>query len=357
MIKSVKIKNFESWKDVSFTLSKGVNIFAGDSDKGKSGLIRALKWNTQSRPQGVSFINDFLEDKKESASVSLTFQENTIIERRRNNTPGGINYYRINEQEPMVALRANVPSEVSDLSRIKKTNIQGQHPSEQYFLLSDKPGEVSKKFNRVAGLEIMDKAISDINSQVRATNWKITLCKEEIESREEQLKNLKWVEKAERHAKRVKSLNIKINKNRGELTYLETLIIKLNLITEELEDFKDIKQASEELILLRALSLEKVTLSEQHDVLLRLTEPLIRLDLHLEEYHSISLSLNALKELKKLDVQREETISLVRAILKTVESLEYSERKVNEAKIELEKAIKEFDDLKDTSVCPLCGRG
>ena len=354
MISNVTIKNFESWKNTYIELSKGVSVIVGESDQGKSGIIRALTWNAQNRPRGDSFRNDFLTDKKECVSVTVTYDEN-IIERKRNAT--STNQYTINNQEPMLALRSDVPIEISNLTKMKKVNIQSQHPSSQYFLLADKPGEVAKRFNKVAGLEIMDKAIADISSQVRTANSKISLCKEEIETREKQIQDFEWVEKAQVHAGKLKKINVLINKKQAELTYLDTITTKIKLLEQDLICFGEIDNALIKLDLLIILKNSLNAFIERRNSLIYNSNIAIELGLRLSEIHSIDLALPALNELLELYNQRVEIKRLCENICKLAQSLDYKEKEIKIVKMEFKKASEEFEKVRVTSVCPTCGRG
>jgi len=354
MISNVTIKNFESWENVTFSLDKGVTVIVGMSDQGKSGIIRALTWNAQNRPLGNSFRNDFLKDKKESVSVAVTYDEN-VIERKRNAT--NVNQYTINDQEPMVALRSDTPVEISNLTRMKKVNFQGQHPSDQYFLLADKPGEVAKKFNKVAGLEIMDKAIADISSQVRLVNSKISLCKEEIETREKQIQDFEWVEKAKIHARKLKKINVSINEKRGQLTYLDTVTIKIKQLEQELMGFGKIVDAQIDLDFLTALKDDLNTFTKQRDTLIYDSNVAIELNTRLNDMHSTTSASIALNELVRLHNHRAKTKRLYDNIQKLAQSLDYKEKETKIVKMEFKKASEEFEKVRVTSVCPTCGRG
>jgi len=49
------LTNFESWKKVHIQLHPGVNAFVGESDMGKSGLMRGITWTTKNKPGGDAF--------------------------------------------------------------------------------------------------------------------------------------------------------------------------------------------------------------------------------------------------------------------------------------------------------------
>jgi exonuclease SbcC len=80
MIKSAKIRNFESWKEADIEFHPGINVIIGESDEGKSGLIRALRLNTENKPRGFDYRSDFLKDNKEITSVEIEYSsEDKII--------------------------------------------------------------------------------------------------------------------------------------------------------------------------------------------------------------------------------------------------------------------------------------
>ena len=79
MIKSVSIKNFKSHKDSTILLTSGVNSIFGDSDSGKSAIIKALYWCINNQPSGDSFINN----PKIPTIVAIELNNGTIIERER----------------------------------------------------------------------------------------------------------------------------------------------------------------------------------------------------------------------------------------------------------------------------------
>jgi exonuclease SbcC len=53
MIKSIKIQNFETHIKTHLDLHPGVNVIVGESDEGKSGIIRSIKWNAKKQTAGI----------------------------------------------------------------------------------------------------------------------------------------------------------------------------------------------------------------------------------------------------------------------------------------------------------------
>lgn len=251
MINSIAIKWFESHQDTLIKLHPGVNILIGESDNGKSSIIRAIKWNAHNRPQGNSYRDDKLDpenkkDKLKLTEVNIKYDKKNIL-RARDGTPGGVNHYQIENNEPLRALRSDIPDEIQEITRIKDVNIQTQHPLDQYFLIGDKPGQTAKEFNKVAGLVVMDKATADINSQVRSCNSMIKMTKLEIDTRLEEIEDTEWVDSAEKMALKLEDLILKVMDGQEVCHGLDSVIHEMNKVDTEIAKYSMIDKAVEEL--------------------------------------------------------------------------------------------------------------
>ena len=74
MIQSIRLQNFQSHKDSYLRFSNGINIISGQSNNGKTSLLRGLNWVITNRPQGIAFKSIF-SDKKEICRVSLIIND------------------------------------------------------------------------------------------------------------------------------------------------------------------------------------------------------------------------------------------------------------------------------------------
>ncbi len=358
MINSVGIINFETHLNTFFELHPGVNTFVGESDEGKSGIVRSIKWNAQNRPLGDAYRNDQLdpkEDKKEIVQVSVDYIKG-LVSRKRNGVPGGINQYTINDGKPLRALRTDVPDEVQEVTKMKDINIQGQHPSEQYFLLAEKPGQVAKEFNKVAGLTIMDKATADINSQVRACNAEISVAKEEIETQEEKLEETKWVVSAEKLANKLGKFRTKLLKKDEECGILNNLVIEIESIDEKLKYYARIDEAKEAL---ETLEKEKNSIIEKRKSLNLINSTVSDIKLIDRELLNTNDTTDALKALEAL-IEFEDAIKDAENKVQIVENLvkQYQTIEKELAQVEEEQAGLEVerDIMFENTACPTCGR-
>ena len=361
MIKSIKTQNFESHSNTKIALHPGTNVFIGESDEGKSGIIRQIKWNSRNRPQGDSYRSDQLdstkkEDRLIKTSVAINYQNSGHVTRARNGVSGGINTYQINNNEPLRALRADIPDEVQEITRIKDVNIQGQHPSEQYFLLADNPRQVAKKFNQVTGLTIMDDALQNINSQIRTCNTEINISKDSIEKIETELQKSKWILRAEKVAKKLQVCEQKIHQKRTERNTINEIISDITNINVTLEHYDGIEIAKN---YLNKLSTQKQQINIKEERILILQETILTaesLDLALRNSSDTTIALNMLKSLEKLQETIQKKEYKVNEISLLLRKIKTTEDQFQKADKNLISAVKEKNKIRENTKCPICGR-
>lgn len=177
MINQLRIINFQSHKDTTLNFSPEVNVIIGPSDSGKTAIIRTIKWVSRNRPSGEAFRSRWGGDTE----VHLTTE--TTISRIR----GKKNMYLINDT-PLEAFKSDVPIEVQDNLKLGEINLQSQLDSP--FLLSSTPSEVAQHFNKVANLSEIDSSTQKINSWIRSIGDVIKGKEKDIQSKEEELKQL-----------------------------------------------------------------------------------------------------------------------------------------------------------------------
>ena len=164
MINSLSLRNFQSHKSSTLEFSSGVNVIIGQSDSGKTALLRALNWIITNRPSGDSFRSswggDTVVDVRLDSSVSTISRAKTARENA---------YYITNEDDDRIQYKAmgqGVPDDIIKLLNLNAVNIQGQMDSP--FLLSVSAGEVAQTLNEVVGLEDIDRAVSAANRMVNS---------------------------------------------------------------------------------------------------------------------------------------------------------------------------------------------
>jgi exonuclease SbcC len=187
-LEQIKITNFQSHKNTELNLNSGINAITGSSDVGKSSITRAIYWVLTNRPTGTAFQSYWAD--KDGTTVELVF-DGTSVKRIRSKTK---NSYELGKMKFDV-VKTDVPEEVLKFLNLSDVNIQNQH--DKYFLLQDSAGEVAKKLNSVANLEIIDFALKEVNSDISQNSGKINNTEVEIYELKNKLEGFKHLDKVE----------------------------------------------------------------------------------------------------------------------------------------------------------------
>lgn len=280
MIKSLEINNFQSWENGFFEFDKGVNVIVGPSNKGKSSIFRALNWVVNNRPTGNSFRSNFTK-KNTSATLKLDGQ---TIRREKNNK---LNLYNINDSsENLQALRSDIPDEIKSITKMGNINFQPQN--ENFFLLDETPGKIAKRFNEIAGLEIMDKSLASVNSILRESKQDLKTTDKNIERFDKEIKKLDWVEDCDKQYSIIEKQESILESHKKDLDIIEDLILKYDSILSELHKLPDAK------------ALPKIkTIFDKDDELYSLDKEVDNIDRLLSEYAIINKKIRHISALDK----------------------------------------------------------
>lgn len=351
MITDFEIIRFQSHVDTVMEFSPGLNVIVGDTDSGKSSIIRALTLLALNKPLGNEFINWNIK-KNEVMKVSANFSDGSWAIREKGKK---INQYTISGyDEPFAALRSGVPKEVKEVLKLSEANIQSQ--KEQYFLLDKTGGQTASEFNKVAKLDLMESAVKEIKSRVTETNSKITHINEDIKNLEEEIKNLKWVKKA----------RIRLDNIRAKEMVLEEKKDGVHFLREAISDFRQTKKDLSKFKAIKKQLLDCCTIIKQHDCLSESTKSADSLRFKISEYQSIQSELKRFKSLKKLSLKSKKIMKIISLYDITKNNLNtINQHILNYQKIDgyisetskgisiMEKEIEKFKE--EMEICPLCG--
>lgn len=166
MIERLTLENFESHLLTDISFHPGLNVFVGESDRGKSGVFRAFKLLTQNKPGGEWMRPLYWEG--DTKITGKFIDPECIVQRIRGKSE---NVYILNNDKP-VSAGTSVPDDITALIDMDTVNIQTQ--VERAFLMFEKSGERGRILNNISGLDeidlTLDRAKKDVN---RLTNaWK-----------------------------------------------------------------------------------------------------------------------------------------------------------------------------------------
>jgi predicted ATP-dependent endonuclease of OLD family len=299
------IKNFQSHKHTELVFAPGVNVIIGDTDSGKTAIIRALNWCIFNRPGGDAFRSSWGGE----TSVSIQIGNDTIIRRK-----GADNTYEFNGSI-FKAFGQGIPEEIKKILNIDELNVQQQLDAP--YLLSETPGGVASHFNKVAKLDIIDQASQNIQKEIRKINSDISYTREQIENYEQKIKafpdlsefeyELSLLKNKELQMNSLQNSNYEIMKIIKEIDKTETNIqkkiesIKDEEIFNKIEIlYQEIKQKNTEYTNLKKLGLSIFYLQtdiEKKETLLIDEHRINKIQIHLKSYTKFVESQQDLKKL------------------------------------------------------------
>jgi len=295
MIESITLRDFQIHRLLKIRFDERVSFLIGESDKGKSSVMRAIEWVCTNQPSGQSFIRKGAS----KTSVSLRVDGRTI----RRVKGKGINSYFLDKRE-FKAFGSRVPEEILSLLRTSTYNFQGQMDPHFWFSLS--PPQVGRELNRLVDLEHIDRSLSKMARILKEAGSRHKISQERLKEAEEEL---------------------------ASLSFLDEALVDLGEIEETLEQIDDIER-------------------EIEDLERRAQEIEIAQEQALVDYGPASIEakeiLSLMKEASSLEEEAEQILSIT-------QRLEEKEKESCEASRLLRLTMKKERRKIEGSSCPLCG--
>jgi len=316
VLQKIHIQNFQSHLNTTIDLSPGLNIITGTSDHGKSSIIRAVRWFLLNRlKKGPKLYRSYSAKAPEAMSVRLVFSDGVDIE--RHSSPAMNAYIMNNDYDnPLKAIRSDIPAEVISAVRMNSVNIEGQH--DKYFLLEDTPGHVAIKFNDVVGLEEMDDCMSESTSDIASSKKDLKVCKSKLDGLLEQLETLDWITEAIPELENLQILETRRTALNTKIPEVEKLIMEIVIIENSLKQIEDFTSLDSKLSNLENLN---ICISKIELLLASINSVRINLDacnafLTIEDFYS---------ELKKQNIRKkilDQNISTISTLISNIKNLE-----------------------------------
>jgi exonuclease SbcC len=350
MITSLTINNFLSHKHSEFSFVNGINVLVGLSDSGKSAVMNALRWVLTNEPSGDSFRSWW----SSTVDVTIVLDNTHEITRFRNEEGNGYSYRDLTkdkEKSVFLAIKTGVPDEIAKILNIDETNIQTQLSS--HFLLSNTPGEVARHFNKVAKLDKIDLANSNINSWINSINQDVKYKAEELKKNTDKLTSFDYLEKLEIDVEVLEDMYGQFIVMQTNAKKLERNIVKLETIESKIESFQGLLGFEQSIADILDLYSKRKEIATQYTKLNTLIEDIgaIQVDItENEKLTSMGVYVDSILSLssEKYEKQKEydKLKKLVSAIDKIKVGLEVEEQLCFDLQDEFDKAM--------PNKCPLC---
>ena len=243
MIHSLHLKNFESHRNTKLLFSKGINIITGQSDHGKSSIIRGLYWIKDNQPSGSSMLSFWNRDKKGNP-YKATFSEMEINGQtvtRIKSTEGIKNGYLLGDDK-FDAIGQKVPEEITAALNLSDINVQYQF--DRPFLLADSPLEVARFFNRTIRLDQIDRVLSKASTMRKRTNAEIKSLEFNIDTANAQIKKFDWIKQVQPLVENLEYTESIIEEKTKKIEKVKGLVAEYKTTQAQIESYSKIAKYS-----------------------------------------------------------------------------------------------------------------
>lgn len=165
MIRSLKLKNFQAWADVTLPLAP-ITVIIGETNAGKSSLLRALASVLFNAFEGQGMVRQ----GSALAEVELELEEGSVIRWARG---AGVNRYMLDDQLLDKPGRA-VPPAVQDVLQIRELEFDGEVVRLQWapqmdapFLLADSGAKATRMLGVAGNAAVVAQAVRLSQQEVR----------------------------------------------------------------------------------------------------------------------------------------------------------------------------------------------
>lgn len=240
-ITSVTLKNFQAHKDTTVQFDKGLNIIVGESNNGKTSILRGILWAIDNQPLG----NDFIMAGENDCSVTINFSDGTYIERGR--TVKDTGYYKIRYiddngkyiDQTYRGFTNAVPIEIANVHQMPKVNITKDIEThlnvlsqlDGPFLLTESPLVKASAIGRITGTHVIDAAIKESNKTIQSNRKLAKSYFEDLQQKENERKQLPDIKLMEAFTKKYAYI-VKY------ITKLNDSVIKLNANLQQISQYQ-----------------------------------------------------------------------------------------------------------------------
>lgn len=239
----VEINGFQSHEQTIIEFDEtGLNVLVGETNSGKSAVLRAILWCLYNDPKGT----DFIMTGKTSVSVKITFSDGSSIERKRTKTSAG--QYIVTDaagtSTTYKGFSNDIPAEVANehqmpeikLTKDLKTKLNVSSQLEGPFLVGESNLSKANIIGRIVGTQAVDEAIKELNRGILSNNRALKEEQRRIDNWQKQLIAYKDLESQRRHIEEVELVIEAKEKLEQELEQLHELNAKFTVNRKRTEE-------------------------------------------------------------------------------------------------------------------------
>lgn len=343
MIKTLAIQNFQSHQDTVLEFDNGVNLITGQSDSGKTAILRALNWVINNKPAGDSFRSNWGGD----TGVALVLDNGKVFREK-----GKKNLYRLGKTL-FESFGQDVPEEISKAINVKDINFQQQLDAP--FLLSNSSGEVARQLNDIVDLMVIDTSLFNIGKMIRQNNQSLNAEKTQLENLQTELEKYNYLDQLEKDIGKIeKQEQIREESNHSQVELIG-LLVKAGELQTEIKDTEKILKAEGEVRDVELLIDQKDVWIEQMQGIQELGTTISHKAKAMQEISAILLAEKQMDSLLMLIEKQEETARQSVTLNSLMDKICDEETGVVSAEDRIYEMENEYDSTMPER-CPLCGQ-
>lgn len=257
-IDKTRYVNIQSHEESGLDLSPGFNVVTGPSEGGKTVTMRGDRLLVENKPQGNPWVRkDSNNEPVGTLQVTHEYTNGYKVARVRGKS---VNRYIITDPEgketTLEGFGLDVPDEVLAVTGIRPAVFFDNGKGDRFapilnfafqmdapFLLSETPSLGAKVFGRLAGSEIVDAALSDLNADVYDANRRKRLAEDEITQKEAALTGYEGLDQIRAQFDRSEIMFNTVQADAGRLKQLEALAAELGKVDAGLIRVKGVLEA------------------------------------------------------------------------------------------------------------------
>jgi DNA repair protein SbcC/Rad50 len=345
-INELLLENFQIHKELLLQFSPGVNTLVGESDAGKSAVVRALDLVLRNQPRGgeENFQSDFTETP---LKIIISDDQGNLVERSERT-------YKINDGKPIKAFGATVPDQIVDLFPVKDINFQFQ--LDPYFMVLETGGKAAEVLNKATGFSDQEMIISEIKSRTAESRKLLKTLIKQKEKSSEEVDKLRNIPRFLMRSKAVALAQSEYDENLRNMHILEESVEDLSRAEDEIKKYVNLDTYKEKLekicgeeFKVKEILNNKTLIGIKSVRLLELKnklESLKKLDKFLSPVNEI---IAKVKEHNEIREARQDLFSKKNDIDTLNAKWMRQEMIIDDLKLKL------TDALKELGKCPLCG--
>lgn len=322
-IKSIRLINFKTYVDETISFSKFTNAITGETDNGKTNILRAMKWVLWNQPSGDGMIRL----GENSAMVIIEFIDGLMITRERS-IGGSVNRYIIRypdrTQTTLNKFGINVPDEVLQAHKMipvmfntEKCILNYAEQLDGPFMLKYSKRDRAKAIGALAGTDVVDSAITDTRKDAREGAMEYKIIASQVKENQDKISDFENLEEMASLLNQVNIIYSNIISNLESVSLIKKIQAKLsedsaklsnlNVIVKELKNLDifedDCDELSKNFIIKQNICKINTKLLEEKQRIIELDKKLKsceNVDVYIRIVEELSNSFSSISELIKL---------------------------------------------------------